>query len=132
MGPAGYLFHFLHSILLPLILQSPALFLFSPELFLMFFPPSVIYLFNISNSFPTIPNISDQTSCCPIHTISLLYIFLAIVLCKTLHNIPSLLVLAFLYILLQTFPLSILHSLNSPLVPIYFLNFICFFLLNYC
>ena len=83
MGLVGCLFHLLHSTLLPLV--PPFLVpLLLPELFPVSF--SSVFLFNISNFFPIIPNIPDQTSYHPIHIVSLLYTSLVILLYKTLQS----------------------------------------------
>ena len=110
----GCLFYLLYPTLLSLV----SLFLvclFLPKLFLMFF--SSVFFSNVSNFFPIIPNIPDQTSYYPIYTMSLLYILLVILLYETLYSLLFLPILISLYILLQTFLLGPLHSLSSPLVP---------------
>ena len=113
MGLVGCPFHLLHPTLLPLVL----LFLVSlllPGSFPMSFS---VFLSNIFNFFPIIPNIPDQTSYHPIHTVSLLYTSLVILLYGTLYDLLFLPVLTSLHTLLQTFLPGPLHFLSSLLVP---------------
>ena len=114
MGLVGCPFHLLHSTLLPLV--PPFLVpLLLPELFPVSF--SSVFLSNISNFFPIVPNIPDQTSYYPIHTVFLLYTSLVIFLYETLYDLLFLPILTSLHTLLQTFLPGPLHLLSSPLVP---------------
>ena len=117
MGSIGYSFYFLYLTLLSLASLFLVLLLLPPELFPIFFFSSVVFPSNVSSFFPIVPNISDQISYHPIYIISLPYIFLVVLLYKTLYNLLFLLVLTFFYILLQISLPSPLYSLNSPLVP---------------
>ena len=97
MDLVGCPFYLLHPTLLPLV--PPFLVpLLLPELFLVSF--SSMFLSNISNFFLIIPNILDQTSYHPIHTVSLLYTSLVILLYETLYNLLFLLILTSLHTLL--------------------------------
>ena len=87
----------------------------------MFFSFFAVFLSNVSNFFPIVPNIPDQTSYHPIYTMSLLYTSLVTLLYETLYDLLFLPILTPLYILLQTFLLGPLYSLSSPLVPKYLL-----------
>ena len=97
IGLVDYPFHFLCPILLPLVFPF-LVFLLFPESFPVFF--SFVFLSNISNFFPIVPNIPDQTSYHSIHTVSLLYISLVIFLYETLYNLLFLLILTSLHTLL--------------------------------
>ena len=97
MDLVGCPFYFLHPTLLPLV----SLFLvplFLPGSFPMSF--SFVFLSSVSNFFPIVPNIPDQTSYHPIYTVSLLYISLVILLYKTLYNLLFLPILTPLHTLL--------------------------------
>ena len=114
MGLVGCLFHLLCSTLLPLV----SLFLVSlllPRSFPMSF--SFVFLFSVSNFFPIVPNIPNQTSYHPIYTVSLLYTSLIILLYETFYNLLFLPILTPFHTLLQTFLPGPLHFLSSPLVP---------------
>ena len=114
MDLVGCLFYLLYSTLLSLV-SLFLVYLLLPESFPMFF--SSIFLSNISNFFPIIPNISNQTSYCPIHIISLLYTFLVILLYETLYGLLFLSILTPFHTLFQTFLPGPLYSLSSLLVP---------------
>ena len=86
-----------------------------PESFPVSF--SSMFLSNIFNFFPIIPNIPDQTSYHPIYTVSLLYTSLIILLYETFYNLLFLPILTPFHTLLQTFLPGLLHFLSSPLVP---------------
>ena len=98
-------------LLVPLFLVP----LLVPGLFPVSF--SFIFLSSIFNFFPIVPNIPDQTSYHPIHTVSLLYTSLVILLYEPLYNLLFLPILTSLYTLLQTFLSGPLHFLSSLLVP---------------
>jgi len=117
MDLVSYLFHLLHPIFLPLVplFLVPLL----SRLFPMFF--SSVFFSNVSNFFPIVPNILDQTSYHPIYIVSLLYISLVILLYETLCNLLFLSVLTPLHTLFQTYLLGLLHFLSSLLVLKYLL-----------
>ena len=117
IGPIGYPFHFFHCTLLFLAPLFLVLVLSPPKSFPMFFFSSVVFSSNISSFFPIVPNTPNQIFYHPIYIMSLPYIFLVVLLYKTLYNLLFLLVLTFFYILLQISLPSPLYSLNSPLVP---------------